>query len=81
MFSFWHYLFIPFNLQNAANYLPHLMQRAYKALFWSTFVFSSFGLSQSGADPGFLERGFIHIKVWGFALLILSHFFFKCPMK
>ena len=26
------------------------------------------------ADPGFLERGFICIKVWGFALLILSHF-------
>ena len=28
----------------------------------------------SGADPGFLERGFICIKVWEFALLILSHF-------
>ena len=28
----------------------------------------------SKADPGFLERGFIYIKVWGFALLILSHF-------
>ena len=31
----------------------------------------------AGADPGFLERGFIYIKVcvgWGFALLILSHF-------
>ena len=28
----------------------------------------------SRADPGFLERGFIFIKVWGFALLILSHF-------
>ena len=28
----------------------------------------------SGADPGFLERGFICIKVLGFALLILSHF-------
>ena len=27
----------------------------------------------SGADPGFLERGCIYIKVWGFALLILSH--------
>ena len=26
------------------------------------------------ADPGFLEREFICIKVWGFALLILSHF-------
>ena len=28
-----------------------------------------------GADPGFLERGFIYIKVWVFALVILSHFF------
>ena len=28
----------------------------------------------SGADPGFLERGFVCIKVWGVALLILSHF-------
>ena len=36
------------------------------------------GLSnvQTGADPGFLERGFIFIKVWRFALLtcIVSHF-------
>ena len=29
---------------------------------------------KSGADPGFLEMGAICIKVWGFALLILSHF-------
>ena len=28
----------------------------------------------TGADQGFLEMGFICIKVWGFALLILSHF-------
>ena len=28
----------------------------------------------SGPDPEFLESGFICIKVWGFALLILSHF-------
>ena len=28
----------------------------------------------SGADQGFLERGFICIKVWGVVLLILSHF-------
>ena len=28
----------------------------------------------SGADPGFLERGFIYIRVWGLAMLILSHF-------
>ena len=26
-----------------------------------------------GGDPGFLERGFICIKLWGFALLILSY--------
>ena len=25
-------------------------------------------------QTGFLERGFIYIKVWGFALVILSHF-------
>ena len=25
-----------------------------------------------GANPGFLERGFLCIKVWGFALLIFS---------
>ena len=30
--------------------------------------------SLTGADPGFLERGLICIKVWGFALLILCHF-------
>ena len=29
---------------------------------------------QSGADAGFLERGFICIKVWGFDVLVLSHF-------
>ena len=28
----------------------------------------------AGADPGFLDRGFVCIKVWGLALLILSHF-------
>ena len=27
-----------------------------------------------GADPEFLEKGFMYIKVWGFALLIFSHF-------
>ena len=31
----------------------------------------------TGAGPGFLERGFICKKVWGFALLILSNFFYK----
>ena len=28
----------------------------------------------SAGDPEFLERGFVCIKVCGFALLILSHF-------
>ena len=27
-----------------------------------------------GSGPGFLERGFICIKVWGIALLNLPHF-------
>ena len=34
----------------------------------------------TGVDPGFLERGFICIKVWGFALLIYL-IFLKYPMK
>ena len=33
---------------------------------------------ETGADPGFLERGFMCINERGFALLILSH---KSPMK
>ena len=35
----------------------------------------SFGLhffESSGADPGFLEKGFICIKGWAFAVTILS---------
>ena len=32
-------------------------------------------LSIAGTDPGFLKMGFICIKVWGFAMLILSKFF------
>ena len=31
-------------------------------------------------DPGFIEKGFICIKVWGFALLIFL-IFLKYPMK
>ena len=31
-------------------------------------------LYMPGADPGFLVRGFIYIKVWGFPLIILSYF-------
>ena len=30
----------------------------------------------SGADPRFLQRGFIFIKMWGFTLLILSNFYY-----
>ena len=30
--------------------------------------------NNAGVDLGFLQRGFIRINVWGFALLILSHF-------
>ena len=30
-------------------------------------------LPRKFTDLGFLERGSIYIKVWGFALLILSH--------
>ena len=38
------------------------------------FSIEGTGKHDAGADPGFLERGFIYIKVCGFALLILSHF-------
>ena len=31
----------------------------------------SLGLQQAGADPRFLERGFICIKLWGFSLFSL----------
>ena len=31
---------------------------------------TSLTIGKQGADPGFLECGFICIKVWGFALLI-----------
>ena len=37
-------------------------------------------IKRTGADPGFLESGYIYINVWGFVLLILSHFL-KYPMK
>ena len=35
--------------------------------------------SLAGADPGFLEKEFMCIKVWGFTLLILSHFSKNSP--
>ena len=42
---------------------------------WRDFIFANLGmLKYPGADPEFLQWGFICIKVWGFALLILSHF-------
>ena len=37
-------------------------------------VFLCICSSASRADPGFLERGFICIKLWGIAFLILSYF-------
>ena len=36
--------------------------------------------TKTGADPGFLERGLICIKMCGVALLILSHVL-KYPMN
>ena len=33
-----------------------------------------------GADPGFLGRGFVSNKVWGFALLIFL-IFLRYPIK
>ena len=45
---------------------------------YSLLFVSSKGSGKSahmpGADPGFLERGFIYIKVCGLALMILSYF-------
>ena len=39
-------------------------------------IMMAFNDWKSGADPGFLEKGFIciHVKVLGFALLIISNF-------
>ena len=36
-------------------------------------------LGKSGVDQGILERGFICIKVWEFALLIFLSFFLNIP--
>ena len=43
---------------------------------WSILLFTC-----TRADPGTLERGFICLKVLGFALVILSHFFLHIPWK
>ena len=44
-------------------------------LEYNKLLYVSLEILVPGADPGFLERGFICIKVWGLALLILSHFY------
>ena len=49
---------------NISDYL--LLMLLYPLIVWIW--------SLTGADPGFLERVFVCINVWGFALLILSHF-------
>ena len=36
-------------------------------------------LNGSGADLGFLERGFVFIKVWGFRFAELISFFLNIP--
>ena len=46
----------------------------YSSLYMCVCFYSVVSNELAGVDPGFLERGFICIKVWGFALLILSHF-------
>ena len=35
--------------------------------------------SSTGADPGFLERGFICIKIWGVRFADFISFFFNIP--
>ena len=62
-----------------------------KIIFFASLVFSTvyvlneavhiiFNLYNSGADPGFLERGFICIKVWG-SLCCFYLIFLKYSMK
>ena len=46
-----------------------------------TFAARTHNAVATGADRGFLKRGFIYIKEWGFALLILSFFFLNIPWK
>ena len=43
-------------------------------------VLNPFYCGYTGADPGFLERRFRYLKVWGFALLILPNSL-KYPRK
>ena len=71
--------FITFCTHNAdgvlVSYCFHC-QRLHAYLFKNSAMKNSYILSEvckTGADQGFLERGFVCIKVWGFALLNLSH--------
>ena len=53
-----------------------LFFHAHSAYKWGTVGrVLDWRLKGSGVDPGFLERGYIYIKVWVFSLMILSLFF------
>ena len=58
------------------------IKTVWSALIWMTVKVAKWPYS-AGADPGFLERGFISIciEVWGLALLILSHFSLNIQWK
>ena len=43
-------------------------------ILWNLTDIWYFVYTTAGADPGFLERGFLCTKVLGIALLISSHF-------
>ena len=63
--------------QRYISYFPRFDFTLYKYMFErsvSVDYFSKLSNLSAGAVPGFLERGFICINMWGFALLILSHF-------
>ena len=49
---------------------PICLQFGYK----QTLAIIIIHINNTGADPGFLERGFVCIMGWGFALLIVSIF-------
>ena len=53
----------------SARHITQLLTRLNWRAEYSASVFFT-----TGADPGILEKGLIYIKVWGFALLILSEF-------
>ena len=61
--------------------VSNLLQKGIKCLaslafyrFSSTCLIDLIIHERSGLDPGFLERGFICIKVWGLPFLILSNY-------